>query len=109
MVSIPTRTSPKRCVASTYIKPKKECWLKGAIGSPMFGKGMVSGLRKLETFAPANRFETPMESKLEAFLLFHSDFAEIEKEFDQYCPFEALGSGLVKSEPEDDGGCDAYA
>jgi hypothetical protein len=83
-------------VASTYIKPKKECWLKGAIGSPMFGKGMVSGLRKLETFAPANRFETPMESKLEAFLLFHSDFAEIEKEFDQYCPFEALG--MVRSE-----------
>ncbi len=43
----------KRCVAFTYIKPKKECWLKGAIGTPMFGKGMVSGLKKLETFAPA--------------------------------------------------------
>nr|WP_237351668.1 PAN domain-containing protein [Rhizobium sp. ACO-34A] len=42
----------KRCMAFTYIKPKKECWLKGAIGSPMFGKGMVSGLKKLETFAP---------------------------------------------------------
>lgn len=43
----------KRCVAFTYIKPKKECWLKSAIGTPMFGKGMVSGLKKLETFAPA--------------------------------------------------------
>lgn len=43
----------KRCVAFTYIKPKKECWLKGAIGTPMFGKGMVSGLKKLETFSPA--------------------------------------------------------
>lgn len=42
----------KRCVAFTYIKPKKECWLKGAIGTPMFGKGMVSGLKKLQTFSP---------------------------------------------------------
>lgn len=43
----------KRCVAFTYIKPKKECWLKGAIGTPLVGKGMVSGLKKLETFSPA--------------------------------------------------------
>ena len=43
----------KRCVAFTYIKPKKECWLKGAIGTPMVGKGMVSGVKKLQTFAPA--------------------------------------------------------
>jgi hypothetical protein len=43
----------KSCVAFTYIKPKKECWLKGAIGTPMFGRGMVSGLKKLETFSPA--------------------------------------------------------
>lgn len=42
-----------RCVAFTYIKPKKECWLKGSIGTPMFGKGMVSGLKTLETFSPA--------------------------------------------------------
>ncbi|MES5099254.1 PAN domain-containing protein [Agrobacterium sp. BA1120] len=43
----------KQCVAFTYIKPKKECWLKSAIGTPMPGKGMVSGLKKLERFAPA--------------------------------------------------------
>ncbi|KQR79432.1 hypothetical protein ASG03_12090 [Rhizobium sp. Leaf341] len=43
----------KRCVAFTYIKPKRECWLKGAVGTPMFGKGMVSGLKKLETFMAA--------------------------------------------------------
>lgn len=43
----------KRCVAFTYIKPKKECWLKGAIGSPSFGKGMVSGIKKLLTYSPA--------------------------------------------------------
>ncbi|RKE79911.1 PAN domain-containing protein [Rhizobium sp. AG855] len=43
----------KSCVAFTYIKPKKECWLKGAIGTPIFGRGMVSGLKKLETFSPA--------------------------------------------------------
>jgi hypothetical protein len=43
----------KQCVAFTYIKPKKECWLKGAIGTPLFGKGMVSGLKKIESFAPS--------------------------------------------------------
>ncbi|NSY16296.1 hypothetical protein G6K99_02970 [Neorhizobium sp. AL 9.2.2] len=43
----------KQCVAFTYIKPKKECWLKGAVGTPVFGKDMVSGLKKIETFAPA--------------------------------------------------------
>ncbi|ATN36410.1 hypothetical protein ACO34A_21720 [Rhizobium sp. ACO-34A] len=37
-----------------------------------------------------------MESKLEALLLNDCDFAELEKEFDQYCPFEALG--MVRSE-----------
>lgn len=43
----------KQCVAFTYVKPKKECWLKGAVGTPMQGKGMVSGLKTLETFEPA--------------------------------------------------------
>jgi hypothetical protein len=43
----------KQCVAFTYVKPKKECWLKDAVGTPMQGKGMVSGLKKLETFEPA--------------------------------------------------------
>ncbi|HWK68584.1 MAG TPA: PAN domain-containing protein [Rhizobiaceae bacterium] len=43
----------RQCVAFTYIKVKKECWLKGAIGKPMYGKNMVSGLKKMETFAPA--------------------------------------------------------
>ena len=43
----------KSCVAFTYVKPKKECWLKGAIGSPTVGKGMVSGLKKIEAFSPA--------------------------------------------------------
>ena len=42
-----------RCIAFTYIKIKRECWLKGAIGAPAFGKEMVSGLKKLETFSPA--------------------------------------------------------
>lgn len=39
--------------AFTYIKPKKECWLKGAVGSPTFGKGLVTGVKRYETFAPA--------------------------------------------------------
>lgn len=42
-----------RCVAFTYVKPKKECWLKGAVGSPMFGKGLVTGVKRYETFSPA--------------------------------------------------------
>jgi len=42
-----------QCVAFTYIKPKKECWLKGAVGSPTFGKGLVTGVKRYETFAPA--------------------------------------------------------
>lgn len=41
-----------QCVAFTYIKPKKECWLKGAVGSPTFGKGLVTGVKRYETFAP---------------------------------------------------------
>lgn len=42
-----------QCAAFTYIKTKKECWLKGAVGSPTFGKGMVTGVKRYETFAPA--------------------------------------------------------
>ncbi len=41
-----------QCVAFTYIKPKKECWLKGSVGSPTFGKGLVTGVKRYETFAP---------------------------------------------------------
>ncbi len=42
-----------RCVAFTYVKPKKECWLKGAVGTPIFGKGLVTGVKRYETFTPA--------------------------------------------------------
>ncbi|RVQ55869.1 PD-(D/E)XK nuclease family protein [Sinorhizobium meliloti] len=37
-----------------------------------------------------------MESRLEKLLLNDPDFSKLEKEFDQYCPFEALG--MVRSE-----------
>ncbi|MDH6235048.1 hypothetical protein M2281_005670 [Mesorhizobium soli] len=43
-----------RCVAFTYLKRKKECWLKGAAGTPRYGDGMTSGLKKMMTFAPAS-------------------------------------------------------
>ncbi|WP_246454125.1 hypothetical protein [Rhizobium soli] len=33
----------KSCVAFTYIKPKKECWLKGAIGTPMAARAWYPG------------------------------------------------------------------
>ncbi|NTI43461.1 hypothetical protein G6M06_18850 [Agrobacterium rhizogenes] len=42
-----------QCVAFTYLKKKKECWLKGFIGTPIFGQDMVSGMKKLQTFSPA--------------------------------------------------------
>jgi hypothetical protein len=44
----------KQCVAFTYVKPKKECWLKDAVGTPMQGKGMVSGLKKIQRFEAAS-------------------------------------------------------
>jgi hypothetical protein len=43
----------KQCVAFTYVKSKKECWLKDGVGTPMNAKGMVSGLKKLQRFEPA--------------------------------------------------------
>lgn len=42
-----------RCMAFTYNYSKKQCWLKGSIGTPMPGRGMVSGVKKFQTFAPA--------------------------------------------------------
>ncbi|SFI64488.1 hypothetical protein SAMN04515648_0944 [Phyllobacterium sp. CL33Tsu] len=42
-----------RCIAFTYIKRKSECWLKGAVGTPIYGPGMVTGVKKMQTFAPA--------------------------------------------------------
>ncbi|NRQ18991.1 hypothetical protein BHMPCIPO_06258 [Ensifer sesbaniae] len=42
-----------RCVAFTYIKKKRECWMKGAVGTPLFKSGMISGVKTFQTFAPA--------------------------------------------------------
>lgn len=42
----------RRCVAFTYVKTTKDCWLKGSVGTPVYGRNMVSGLKKLETFSP---------------------------------------------------------
>jgi len=41
------------CIAFTYVKAKKECWLKSVVGKPAYGKGMISGVKKIETFRPA--------------------------------------------------------
>lgn len=43
-----------RCIGFTYMKRKSQCWLKGAIGAPRYGEGMISGLKKMTTFAPAS-------------------------------------------------------
>lgn len=43
-----------RCVGFTYMKRKSQCWLKGAVGAPRYGEGMISGLKKMSTFAPAS-------------------------------------------------------
>lgn len=42
-----------RCVAFTYIKRKKECWLKGAVGSPRYQQGLVTGVKKVQSFSAA--------------------------------------------------------
>ncbi|MBD9496678.1 PAN/Apple domain-containing protein [Ensifer sp. ENS01] len=42
-----------RCVAFAYIKRKKECWLKGAVGAPRYGAGLVTGLKKVQAFLAA--------------------------------------------------------
>ncbi|WP_292167166.1 PAN domain-containing protein [Mesorhizobium sp.] len=44
----------KRCIGFTYMKRKSECWLKGTVGTPRFVEGMISGLKKMTTFAPAS-------------------------------------------------------
>ncbi len=43
-----------RCVAFTYVRPKNECWLKGTVGRPAYGKNMVTGVKSIETFKPAD-------------------------------------------------------
>ncbi|CAN7579249.1 PAN domain-containing protein [Mesorhizobium sp. LjNodule214] len=43
-----------RCIGFTYMKRKSQCWLKGAVGAPRYGEGMISGLKKMTTFAPAS-------------------------------------------------------
>lgn len=46
-----------RCVAFTFVAPKRECWLKGTIGTPRYREGMVSGAKKLTTFDAATIVE----------------------------------------------------
>ncbi|WP_287375267.1 hypothetical protein [Mesorhizobium sp.] len=36
------------------MKRKSQCWLKGAVGTPRYADGMISGLKKMTTFAPAS-------------------------------------------------------
>ncbi|RCW87584.1 hypothetical protein C7476_101350 [Phyllobacterium bourgognense] len=43
-----------RCIAFTFIKRKSECWLKGAVGTPIYGQDMVTGVKKMQTFAPTS-------------------------------------------------------
>lgn len=43
-----------RCIAFTYIKHKSECWLKGAIGAPIYGSGMVTGVKTMQTFTASS-------------------------------------------------------
>jgi hypothetical protein len=41
-----------QCQAFTFIKRKKECWLKSSVGEARYKPGMVSGGKKLATFSP---------------------------------------------------------
>lgn len=40
------------CQAFTFIKRKKECWLKDSVGETRFLQGVVSGAKKQASFAP---------------------------------------------------------
>tara|TARA_Y100000815_G_scaffold209525_1_gene193733 strand:- start:678 stop:1898 length:1221 start_codon:yes stop_codon:yes gene_type:complete len=44
----------KRCLAFTYLRRKTECWLKGTIGHPAYGKDMVTDVKSIETFQPVD-------------------------------------------------------
>ncbi|MBC6715535.1 hypothetical protein H9Q09_04925 [Aurantimonas sp. DM33-3] len=46
-----------RCIAFTFVRGRNECWLKGSASEPNFRDGMVSGVKKLETFEPATIVE----------------------------------------------------
>lgn len=41
-----------RCVAFTFLKPKKQCWLKGGVGTPRAMAGAVTGGKTSRTFSP---------------------------------------------------------
>ncbi|KQT66045.1 hypothetical protein ASG54_17255 [Aureimonas sp. Leaf460] len=41
-----------QCQAFTFIKRKKECWLKASIGEPRYKPGMVSGGKTVAHFSP---------------------------------------------------------
>ncbi|MBP1851987.1 PAN domain-containing protein [Rhizobium halophytocola] len=43
----------KRCLAFTYVRARKECWLKGTTGTPRAQKGMVSGIKTPQSYTPA--------------------------------------------------------
>ena len=40
------------CAAFTYIKAKRECWLKSSLGQPRYAAGMISGAKRTMTVAP---------------------------------------------------------
>ncbi|PYE41637.1 PAN domain-containing protein [Rhizobium sp. PP-F2F-G20b] len=42
-----------QCVAFTFVKKKKECWLKGKVGTPTFKPGLVTGAKKLQSYSAA--------------------------------------------------------
>jgi hypothetical protein len=41
------------CVAFTYVKSRKECWLKGSVSTPVSRRGMLSGLKSVKSFEPS--------------------------------------------------------
>ncbi|MER9831355.1 hypothetical protein NKJ51_23820 [Mesorhizobium sp. M0134] len=43
------------------MKRKSQCWLKGAVSAPRYGEGMISGLKKMTTFAPTSIISLEMK------------------------------------------------
>ncbi|SMC92360.1 PAN domain-containing protein [Fulvimarina manganoxydans] len=42
------------CAAFTFVRTKKQCWLKGAVGNVRAMSGAVTGLKSASTFAPTH-------------------------------------------------------
>lgn len=44
----------RQSVGFSYVRAKKQCWLKGALGQAVRKQGVLTGVKSINTFSPAN-------------------------------------------------------